>query len=407
MKIFLLDLWHDLRAKRLWPVAVALAVALVAVPVVLSKPSETAGPAPVQTVRKAPEPKEAAALAQVKLDSSADDARGSTLDTFDPSDPFKPPAKVTKKKTETDAPSSLEGNTGGTAAGDTGASTGTTDTGSTGGGYTGTTGGGYTGTTGGTGGGSTTTPTPQYRYVVDATFTANGRTRHIKGLERLDMLPNQASPLLMFLGATRDGGSAVFLVDSSLQADDDGEGKCKPKASECAFLYLGAGSEDAFTNLDGDSYTLRIDEIRKVRVDAGAGASRAKGAHAASGEPTAARRDATAPAPTITRVQSMRVSVGGMLTITGSHFETRRLENTVIFRGPNGRVAFAKPRRATTRKLAVQVPAAVSRLLQMSDGAQRPTRLKLRVLSARRFSEFTSRRLSPVVTSGSALPDAP
>jgi hypothetical protein len=46
-------------------------------------------------------------------------------------------------------------------------------------------------------------------------------------------------------------------------------------------------------------------------------------------------------------------------------------------------------------------------LLQMSDGAQRPTRLKLRVLSARRFSEFTSRRLSPVVTSGSALPDAP
>ena len=38
MKIFLLDLWHDLRAKRLWPVALVLAVALVAVPVVLSKP---------------------------------------------------------------------------------------------------------------------------------------------------------------------------------------------------------------------------------------------------------------------------------------------------------------------------------------------------------------------------------
>jgi hypothetical protein len=403
MKIFLLDLWHDLRAKRLWPVAVVLAVALVAVPVVLSKPSETAGPAPVPTVRKAPEPKEAAALAQVKLDSSADDARGSTLDTFDPSDPFKPPAKVTKKKTETDAPSSLEGNTGGgTPAGDTGASTGTTDTGSTGG-STGTTGGGYTGTTGGTGGGGTTTPTPQYRYVVDATFTANGRTRHIKGLQRLDMLPNQASPLLLFLGATRDGGSAVFLVDSSLQADGEGEGKCKPNASECAFLYLGAGSEDAFTNDDGDSYTLRIDEIRKVRVDASAGASRAKDAHAASGE-TAARRYATAPAPTITRVQSMRVSVGGMLTITGSHFDTRRLANTVIFRGPNGRVVFAKPRRATTRKLVLSVPAAVSRLLKMSGGAQLPTRVKLRVLSARTFSEFTSRRLSPVVTPGSTLP---
>ncbi len=41
MKIFLLDIWHDLRAKRLWPVALVLAAALVAVPVVLSKSSET------------------------------------------------------------------------------------------------------------------------------------------------------------------------------------------------------------------------------------------------------------------------------------------------------------------------------------------------------------------------------
>jgi hypothetical protein len=290
MKIFLLDLWHDLRAKRLWPVALVLAVALVAVPVVLSKPSETAGPAPVQTVRKAPDPKEAAALAQVKLDSSAHDARGSTLDTFDPSDPFRPPAKVTKKKkTETDAPSSVEGNTGGgTPAGDTGASTGTT------GGDIGSTGGGTTGTTGGTGGGGTpTTTTTQYRYVVDVTFTANGRTRHIKGLERLDMLPSQASPLLLFLGATPNGGNAVFLVDSTLQAA--GEGRCKPKASECAFLYIGPGSEHEFTNDDGDSYTLKIDEIRKVRVDASAsaGASRAKRARAAVGEPVANRRFAS------------------------------------------------------------------------------------------------------------------
>jgi hypothetical protein len=405
MKIFVLDLWHDLRAKRLWPVALGLALALVAVPVVLSKPSESTGPAPVPTVRKAPEPKEAAALAQVKLDSSADDARGSTLDTFDPSDPFKPPAKVTKKKkSETDAPSSVEGNTGGGAtSGSTGGYTGSTGTytGTTGGGYTGSTG-GYTGTTGGTGGGTTTT-TPQYRYVVDATFTANGRTRHLKGLQRLDMLPNQASPLLLFLGATRDGGSAVFLVDSSLQTE--GEGKCKPKESECAFLYIGAGSENAFTNENGDAYTLRIDEIRKVRADASAGASRLKSAHAASGEATAARGSAMAPAPTITRVQSMRVSVGDVLTITGSHFDTRRLANTVIFRGPNGRVAFAKPLRAATRKLVLRVPAAVSRLLQISDGAQLPTRVKLRVLSARIFSEFTSKRLSPVVTPEPALPD--
>ena len=48
-------------------------------------------------------------------------------------------------------------------------------------------------------------------------------------------------------------------------------------ASDCAFLYIGAGSEHEFTNDDGDSYTLRIDEIRKVQVDGtAAAASRSK-----------------------------------------------------------------------------------------------------------------------------------
>jgi hypothetical protein len=107
---------------------------------------------------------------------------------------------------------------------------------------------------------------------------------------------------------------------------------------------------------------------------------------------------ASGPAPSITRVTPMRVSVGNLLTIRGSHFKAQRLRNTVIFRGPDGRTAFAKPRRATTSKLVVRVPAAVSRLLRVSASRQRPTRLKLRVLSARKFSKFTSRRLSPVVT---------
>jgi hypothetical protein len=106
---------------------------------------------------------------------------------------------------------------------------------------------------------------------------------------------------------------------------------------------------------------------------------------------------ASGPEPTITRVTPMRVSVGNLLTIRGTHFKARRLRNTVIFRGPDGRTAFAKPRRATTSKLVVRVPSAVSRLLRVSNSQQRPTRLKLRVLAGK-FSKFTSRRLSPVVT---------
>src|SRR5829696_524613 len=290
MKLFLIDLWHDLRAKRLWPVAAVLAVAVVAVPVVLSKSSDSQGPAPVASARTAPDPKDLKALASVKLDE-AGLARGSSLDTFDPSDPFRPPKAVTKALTDSsDAPSTVTGD--GQSGGDGG------DTGSTGGGDTGSTGGGDTGSTGGgtgtTDGGETgTQTTAQYRYVVDVTFSVNGRKRHIKALERLDMLPNEASPLLLFLGVSPNAGNAVFLVDSTLDAA--GEGRCKPSARECAFLYIGAGSEHEFTNDDGDSYTLRIDEIRKVRVDGSAAAAsrKKKSARAAVGGPTAVRRFAS------------------------------------------------------------------------------------------------------------------
>ena len=45
----------------------------------------------------------------------------------------------------------------------------------------------------------------------------------------------------------------------------------------------------------------------------------------------------------------------------------------------------------------VRVPAAVARLLTVKNSKQRPTRLKLRVLAGK-FSAYTNRRLSPVVT---------
>jgi hypothetical protein len=101
--------------------------------------------------------------------------------------------------------------------------------------------------------------------------------------------------------------------------------------------------------------------------------------------------------PSITRVMPMRISVGARLTILGKNFKATAKENTVVFRAPNGRSAFAKPRRASHGKLVVVVPGAVSRLLGGSQSNPKPTRLKLRVLAGK-FSAFTTRRLSPVVT---------
>ena len=110
-----------------------------------------------------------------------------------------------------------------------------------------------------------------------------------------------------------------------------------------------------------------------------------------------ARRRSPAPSPQITRVTPMRISVGKLLTIRGRPSRRKAEGNTVIFRAGNGRTAFAKPRRASRTKLVVRVPAAVARLLTVKNSKQRPTRLKLRVLAGK-FSTYTSRRLSPVVT---------
>jgi hypothetical protein len=112
---------------------------------------------------------------------------------------------------------------------------------------------------------------------------------------------------------------------------------------------------------------------------------------------TAAPKKKGAAGPKITRVQPMRISVGGLLTIRGHRFKPQRNKNTVIFRNGSGRTAFVKPRRATRTKLVLRLPASVARLLKVAKSSQQPTRLRLRVLAGK-FSKFTPRRLSPVVT---------
>ena len=287
---FFLQLWTDLRARRLLPVAGLLVAGLIAAPIVLSKGSEEPpAPAP-ETATPQAQPKHHGPeeLSQVTLEGEAE-GNGSSLSAFDVSNPFAPPKKVVDK-----ALAETQGTTGESVAStDTTGTTG--DTGSTGG-DTGSTGGGTpdTGTGGGdqnTGGGDQT-KTTEFTYVLDVTFWANGKKRTIKGMEKLDMLPSQVNPLLIFMGVSDNAGNAVFLVDSTLKTT--GEGKCKPSHGDCAFLYLGAGAEQEFTNDEGDSYRLLINEIRKVKVGAKSdtdanGAKRGKTARAAVGTEAARR----------------------------------------------------------------------------------------------------------------------
>jgi len=268
MTNFLLDIWSDLREKRLWPVAVALLVGLVAVPVVLKKPAEEVEPAAAPTSVGAPNgPASAGQLLPADLEAAKPLLQTSTLNEFDSKDPFKPLKALAKVEEAAGVePSPTDALTGG-------------ETGGTG--------------TGGEipSGGGGEAPSVQeeektvftYQVVVELT-TASGIKKRI--VNRLGILPRDTNPLLVFLGVSADdNGEAVFLVDSTVT--QAGEGRCRPSATTCSFLYLtkeDGNDEHIFTTDDGKEYAIKLLQIRRVQVkqasspapDAQAGVAKAK-----------------------------------------------------------------------------------------------------------------------------------
>ena len=267
MRVFLLDLWMDLREKRLAPVALALLAGLLVIPFVLAS-DEPDPPAPPPAVAR----EDGADLPEVSIpaDGAVIDSR---LTAFDPRDPFEPRAAAQQADEEA-AAAGGGAPTGGAAAG--GADTGT---GSTGGGTTttgdGTTGGGDTtggGTTGGgtTGGGDTgsTQRTVVYTFTVDLLYGEFGNERRFREVRRLELVPSEDDPAVVFLGVTTSGRTAVFLVDDRFTVT--GEGACRPSPEECTFLYLresGERNSAILTEEDGTRNRLSLRDIDRVAVE--------------------------------------------------------------------------------------------------------------------------------------------
>ena len=283
MNKFFLELWHDLRAKRLWPVAALLVVALVALPVVLKKHSSAGSSTPAVAT---PSTADNASKAVVVADSG--NTPNSTLGVFNKKDPFKPDKAALKAAhPPTTSPSSSSTPSAPSSPG--GGQT-TQPGGSLGGGNS--SGGSGNSTSGG---GAPVAPQPvkpqapkgPFAYTVDVKFGKRGQLRLHHNVQKLDVLPNQNNPLLVFMGVTSDGKTAVFLTDTSLKAA--GEGSCKPDANTCSFLYLkldpSSDTEDlsqVAADGSGTEYTLKLEAIHKVPVSQLAkGAKKAaKAAHA-------------------------------------------------------------------------------------------------------------------------------
>ena len=225
MTTFFLDLWQDLRAKRLWPVAVALLAATVAVPVLLFKPAASAPPA-TETAQAS----NASKLPTVTLDASS--VSGSHLDVFDEKNPFSSMSDPAKDPTTAggNATDAIGGDAGGAAsqAGDSASS------------------GAGSALGGGSGGGVSLPTGPDgkpiepgvhyFTYTADLRFGPRSHMEDYKSVGRLDLVPNGESPILAFMGVRGTNTAVFFVADPAFKVD--GEGSCDPSPDNCMFIGL-------------------------------------------------------------------------------------------------------------------------------------------------------------------------
>ena len=258
MHSFLLDLWHDLRAKRLWPIAALLLVATAAVPVVLLQKAEPiATPSPDATRAQTAADK----LPTVTLDDAGNKVP-SDLVAFKASqrNPFRPLKDLPKKAKKSASTSS---GTGSSPSG-SGSSSGSGSPPSSGGSSSS---GGGSGS--GSGGGAAPSTT-YFTYRADVRFGKSGHEKTIKQLETFSLLGDDKEPAAVFMGVSDDHKYAVFTVDTA-RYETNGEHQCKPSEERCELIYLTVdedSNETTFTSLDGTTtYNLEILAIKRIVLD--------------------------------------------------------------------------------------------------------------------------------------------
>jgi hypothetical protein len=238
------DTWRELVQRRLWPVALLLLGALVAVPFVLGKSPE---PAPVAAAPATGSVKATAATAD-PIVSLASDEEGSTTrrSLGDRHNPFAAsgPQKKTKPKKAEESSGEKPAESEGTSSGGDGSSSGGTSAPTT-----------------------PTTPAPATEtvpaYSIDVRFGSSDGELPRLTLQRDEALPNEDEPVLVYLGVKNGGKTAVFMVSEGLTAN--GDGTCKPQVS-CETIELQAG-ETEFFDVEGDAagtqYQLDLIKIHK------------------------------------------------------------------------------------------------------------------------------------------------
>jgi hypothetical protein len=263
----------DLVDKKLWPVAVALLVALVAVPLVLA--GGGADEQPLPAVSPVAEGGPAVAVTPAEGANGPGVPRGSN-------DPFRARPGCDDDAEQAAATPAASG---GTVAGAMGK-----------GGTTGSAGGADSlpvaipglddvgvvpvgDATGGSGSGSGSTKPSDDKdsWHVDLRFGKNGSVASKNDVPRLSPLPSTEDPFFVFLGVAADGKTALFLVSSDAEAT--GDGKCVPSPANCDRVEMQAGDTEFFdvATPEGEVVQYQLDLVKISRKTA-ANAAVAQGA---------------------------------------------------------------------------------------------------------------------------------
>lgn len=243
MTHFVTDLWQDLLEKRLWPVAVALIAAAVAVPVVLGKsPAREVVPAPTRSpVAVAGVPVLAGSPVRVGPTGFRDSLSNAPL-----RDPFKqqhlpapPDNNSTIPRLIPVAPPGVD----------------VTPPGSPGPGLS-------PGVGPAPGGGPGPRRAPATGVKLKLRLGTGGGALKTYEVAPLTALPSSSKPVLIYLGLLKDGKTASFLLSSD--SNPQGNGKCKPSAGVCQTLLMKEGDTE-FLDIDlgggAAQYQLEVDRI--------------------------------------------------------------------------------------------------------------------------------------------------
>jgi hypothetical protein len=254
------DVVYDLRSRGLLPVVGLLLVAMVAVPVLISRHSSgSSAPSLQPTAGAVSTPETQSAVVSYSPGIRNYKRR---LDDLSPKDPFRQQFAHSAASAAQQSALTTSAPTGGGSVAAAPTGTGTSSGSAT------TLSGGTTGTTGSTGGGSGDKKKRSTKVTYKVNVLAgdvNSTLTPFNDVAAMTPLPSQTTPVVLYYGLTSDNKQAQFLVSNKV-GTVTGPGVCVPAPDDCALLTLSPGqSEDLVYVADGKTYRIVVAEIKTIK----------------------------------------------------------------------------------------------------------------------------------------------